>query len=264
MNDIKLYEKIPVDEFPIRLLEFEKDSFVFPLHWHEHTEIHFIFNGTAEIRCGDKIMKLKANDCVIVNGNELHEGLGGSCDRGCIILPPSFFENNRVTFNIMICDKIITELVTKIFSEFREQDSVTSLSLKGYTYLLVSYLLRHYSTKVFTEPSYRQHFEKLNKVNNVIKYINENYVDNITTSELADIVHISEGHFCHIFKEITGKTAKEYLNSIRIKKAAALLSETSMTVTEVAYCCGFSDSNYFARIFKKYTGHTPSAVRHLN
>lgn len=264
MNDIKLYEKIPVDEFPIRLLEFENDSFVFPLHWHEHTEIHFIFNGTAEIRCGDKIMKLKANDCVIVNGNELHEGLGGSCDRGCIILPPSFFENNRVTFNIMICDKTIMELITKIFSEFREQDSVTSLSLKGYTYLLVSYLLRHYSTKVFTEPSYWQHFEKLDKVNKVIKYINDNYVDNITTSELADIVHISEGHFCHIFKEVTGKTAKEYLNSIRIKKAAALLLETSMTVTEVAYCCGFSDSNYFARIFKKYTGHTPSAVRQLN
>ena len=50
LNDIKLYEKIPKDNFPIRLLDYRRDLYRFPLHWHEHTEMHCIFGGNGLLR----------------------------------------------------------------------------------------------------------------------------------------------------------------------------------------------------------------------
>ena len=50
MNDLTLYEQIPKSSFPIRLLDFHNEPYTFPIHWHEHIEIHYIFSGTATIR----------------------------------------------------------------------------------------------------------------------------------------------------------------------------------------------------------------------
>ncbi len=54
-------------------------------------------------------------------------------------------------------------------------------------------------------------------------------------------------HFCHIFEAYTGKTFKEYLNNVRIDKAEELLMTTDDTVSEIAFICGFNDSNYLSR-----------------
>lgn len=266
MNDINLYEKIPEEDFPVKLYIF-KDSPCepcgFELHWHEHTEIHYVFEGSLKLRCGDNIVSVGEKECCIINGNELHEGCGGVCTRGCIILHPSFFDDNHIIFQHAVNDEFVSELVENIFSEFREEKPGMALAIKGYAYQLLAYLMRNYSVQVLTELTYRHYYEKLSKINEAVKYIRGNYSENITTKMLAGMVHMSEGHFCRIFKEVTGKTAKEYLNDIRISKAEMLLYETEMTVSEAAFCCGFSDANYFARIFKKYKGRTPSSVRNV-
>ena len=261
LNDIKLYEKIPKDNFPIRLLDYRRDLYRFPLHWHEHTEMHCIFGGNGLLRCGDKKLSLKTGDCVIINANELHEGLSGDCTYGCIIIPPSFMDDNLVLFETLINDAAVTDLFVKIFEAYRCLNNAEALAIKGYTYLLLSHLIKNYSAKSFTEGAYRQHFEKLGRVNEAIRYINENYSEPLTTAQLAELVHLSEGHFCHVFKEITGKRAKDYINSLRVKKAAELLISTDITVTEAAMQCGFYDANYFSRVFKSYTGASPITLR---
>jgi two-component system response regulator YesN len=74
-------------------------------------------------------------------------------------------------------------------------------------------------------------------------------------------VHLSEGYFCQIFKEATGKSAMQYLHEIRVEKAEEMLRSTTATVSEIADCCGFTDPNYFSRIFKKIKGVTPGSLR---
>ena len=49
INDINLYEKIPQDQFPIRILVYRDNAYDFPQHWHEHTELHYIFNGGCRV-----------------------------------------------------------------------------------------------------------------------------------------------------------------------------------------------------------------------
>ena len=261
MNDIKLYEKIPHDSFLIRILSFRENGYDFPLHWHEHTELHYIFEGNCRLKYGEEIYDLQKGDLAVVNGNELHRGMGGSCDYICIIIPPSFFEQNHSIFEKVVRSEYISEVITKIYECYKRGEGADLLEIKGYTYLLVSYLMRNQTVKTLGESIYSGHVNKLNRVNETIKYLNSNYDKQITTRALAESAHLSEGYFCQIFKEVTGKTAMEYLNHIRIDKAEKMLTKTEMTVTEIAFCCGFEDANYFSRTFKKIKGVSPQTLR---
>ncbi len=261
MNDLTLYETIPESRFPIRLLDYIDAPYKFPLHWHEHTEIHFIFQGNAQLQCGDEQIELKKNDCIIVNGNELHQGMNGLCNYGCMILPPSFFEGAHVIFHRRMNDDKITSLFSAIYYSLRSQKTGYQQEIKGYTHLLIAYLMQNYAQETLSESGYSRRVQQLNKINGAVQYINDNFTDRITTAELARAAHLSEGHFCNVFKTLTGMTAKEYINDLRIKKAAALLSSSDISVTEAALCSGFSDANYFTRMFKKTTGKTPYSLK---
>lgn len=73
----------------------------------------------------------------------------------------------------------------------------------------------------------------------------------------ADFCNLSLGRFSHIFREGMGVSPHEYLTRIRIEKAAQLLSNSDLSIAEVAEQTGFSGQNYFSRSFKRYTGKTP-------
>ncbi|MGM9683855.1 MAG: helix-turn-helix domain-containing protein [Eubacteriales bacterium] len=261
MKNINLYEQIPKNDFPLTLRIDEYRQFKFRLHWHEHVEIHCIFEGNGIIRLGEEIIELKAGDCAVANGNELHSGIGGECSRGCLIIPPEFFGNNHVIFEHLIQDDNIFSMCSNILECFKDFNNVSSLEIIGHTYLMVCSLIKNYSRINLSEAHHRQYFEKLEKINKAIQFIEENFTNDITTQSLAEMVYVSEGYFCNLFKEVTGKSAKEYIIQLRVKKAMSLLSSSSFSITDVCYMCGFSDPNYFTRVFKKKTGSLPSEFR---
>ena len=79
----------------------------------------------------------------------------------------------------------------------------------------------------------------------------------------ADFCNLSLGRFSHIFKEGMGVSPHEYLTRIRIEKAEQLLTNTDLSIAEVAEQTGFSGQNYFSRAFKRYTGKTPREFAEL-
>ena len=261
INDINLYEEIPHEQFPIRILVYRENEYNFPQHWHEHTELHYIFKGNCRLKYGDASFELKSGDLAVINGNELHRGAGGKCDYICIIVPPAFFEQNHAIFEKVVRSEYVSDVVEKIYESHKRGDAADLLEIKGNMYFLVSYLIRNFTVKTLGDNTYSGYVNKLNRVNEAIKYMSGNYDKAITTSRLADMAHLSEGYFCQMFKDVTGKTAMEYLNNLRIDKAEKLLKKTEMTVTEIAFCCGFEDANYFSRTFKKIKGKNPQSVR---
>ena len=261
MNNINLYEKIPAESFPIQLLEFDSMPSDFFLHWHEHTEIILVTEGWLKVRCGERIITATKGDCIIFNGNELHEGLSCKCKFRCIHFSPSFFEDQYVLFENVVKDNFVIAQIDNIFNNYKNPNQVSMLEIRGYSYLLISHLIKNYTEKTFTEIRYQQYSKKSNKLNDAIKFIEQNYAEDISTAFLARLSHLSEGYFCHIFRETTGKSAKEYIAHLRIEKAIDLIKTTDMTILEIAMQCGFSDANYFARIFKKYKGFTPTSLR---
>ena len=102
-------------------------------------------------------------------------------------------------------------------------------------------------------------------LNEALSYIEQNINSELKVSELASLTYLSAGHFRKVFKDSTGLTPMEYINTLRVSKAVQHLKEGKCTVAEVAELVGISDPNYFTRLFKKVTGHTPKgAVEQLH
>ena len=92
--------------------------------------------------------------------------------------------------------------------------------------------------------------------------ISENYMKPmLSTHDIADFAGLSPSYACTVFKNETGKTINQYLTEFRMKKAQELLADPVNNVTDVARQSGYSDSNYFGKAFKKYTGFSPSEFR---
>lgn len=95
----------------------------------------------------------------------------------------------------------------------------------------------------------------------VKQYIHANYRSNITLEELARHALLSSSYLSHAFSETCRISITEYLKTIRVRKAQALLKSSDKTVTEVAASVGYADPNYFARVFKGTTGKSPQQYR---
>lgn len=92
-------------------------------------------------------------------------------------------------------------------------------------------------------------------------FIEENYKKDISLEDVSRTVDISSYYFSKLFKEETGENFIEYLTSIRIENAKKLLQNKDISIKNVCVDTGYSDPNYFSRIFKKLVGVTPTEYR---
>jgi AraC-like DNA-binding protein len=92
-------------------------------------------------------------------------------------------------------------------------------------------------------------------------YISKNFNFPVKLEVIADIACISKYHFCKLFKNSEGVSFKEYINGIRIKKAAELLNSSDYSVEKIAYEVGFTSQSYFTGLFKSWTTMSPSQFR---
>jgi AraC-like DNA-binding protein/ligand-binding sensor protein len=93
------------------------------------------------------------------------------------------------------------------------------------------------------------------------QYIWENYTRKISLQEVAEASGLSAPYFSTVFKEEMGENLSSYLNRLRVDKAAAMLAETKLSLSEIAGSCGFEDQSWFSKIFKSYTGMSPGKYR---
>jgi YesN/AraC family two-component response regulator len=93
------------------------------------------------------------------------------------------------------------------------------------------------------------------------RFIWENYTRKISLKEIADASGLSAPYFSSVFKEEMGENLSNYLNRLRVEKAATMLIESDLSLTDIAGACGFEDQSWFSKIFKNYTGVSPGKFR---
>lgn len=100
------------------------------------------------------------------------------------------------------------------------------------------------------------------RLGETIGYIEENYAQPITVTELCEVAHMSESSLLRAFRQALDTTPIDYLLRLRVSRAAERLrQEPDETITAVAHATGFNDSNYFSRAFRKVMGESPRAYR---
>lgn len=256
---VELYEAIHKNAQDIKLRVKGKSAPpTFRMHWHEDIEIQYIIEGTNIAQCENEIVTATEDSFYIINSAEIHQSIGGNRRHAYIQFSPSLFGKENIILKRLVRDPYLSEIMQKILHERNNNDEFSHINIQGYAYLLIAHLYKNHAYKIIDEDDYSK---KQAKLNSCIGYIYENYNKNISLEELAKIANVSKYHFCNIFKEFTGQTFKDYHNRIRIGKAIELLNTTDISITEIAFLCGFNDSNYFSRKFHQITGKTPLALR---
>lgn len=99
------------------------------------------------------------------------------------------------------------------------------------------------------------------RINAILEYVNKNYEKDLTLKILANEFNLTPPYVGTLFKSATGEIFSEYLNKLRVEKAKGLLLTTELSASRISKLIGYWDSNYFYKIFKKYTGVFPTEFR---
>lgn len=272
MQDLKLYEKKVIydKEFPAQLLrnDISKKGCYFGYHWHEHIEMHYVLSGEGVIQCNQDHYNMVTGNLVIVNSNELHQGFCTTHALHALVLIfdieafSSEMADRRMIFQSLIeKDPVIKEIFLFLLQENKDREIGYKIAMKGKIYELISYLMRNYVVEKLTSRQNTKRNQDLNRLNVVLEYMGNNYMNPITNKELASLINLSEYRFCHLFKEVMEQSPSIYLNQIRLNKAYHLLKQGGLTVAEVSNIVGYSDYNNFGRQFRKLYGESPSKIR---
>lgn len=111
------------------------------------------------------------------------------------------------------------------------------------------------SVQEYSTAKYSPHVRK------AVLYITASLSSDLGPRELADIIGVNPSYLSKRFSRETGKTMTDYINEKRVKRAEQMLRETALQVQTVSQYCGIQDVNYFTKVFKKYTGLTPTRYR---
>lgn len=273
-------------QYPVALYEWngENEWHVVP-HWHEEMEWIYFQKGDFPVWINTKEYQVHAPAFMCIHPEELHalilekDGIESAVvfplDILCFerydaaeakVLGPLAEGKLRMPVLCQSGDAAFEELsacykeIEQMLRQMKEQKNMLYLNIKAKMLELIAVA---YKYDLFTR-QVREDREESGTVENlkkVLQYIGEHYGSPIRLSELAELVNMNEQYFCRYFKKNIGKTITEYINMIRVEKAATALAETEDKIIDIASACGFDNIGYFIRRFKKEKGMTPSEYR---
>lgn len=269
VHDISLYENFcPTKEnYPLRLSISNCTLWAKP-YWHEQLEIIYIKDGDGILTLNGTEYNVAPGDIYIVNCNDLHYFEKSTFTlHFSITIDASFFDkvefgHFRFTPHIK-GDKYFCDIFETIFHEYDKSNDGWDMTILGNVYFLITHLLRNYKQSTLTQKTLNARKSKLKRLQSILDYISANYTEKISTSDLAELFHINKYYLCKIFKEETGQSLIDYINTYRIKCTLPLLTNTNESIERIAERAGFSDSNYYSRIFKRCMNMSPGKYRTL-
>jgi len=259
-----------------------KSEFTYPVHVHPEYELNFIENGKGAGRLiGDSIEEIDDLElCLIGNENLGHAWMNSHCvSQDIHEITIHFYK--QLLFDSLLKKKqfhsiaLMLENAKKgiVFSrktiELVKYD-LYSLSdrYKGF-YSVIDLFTILYKLSLDTDCRIlctgtfvnQDDSSESRRIQKVIGFLNSNYQKEIRLIDVANHVNMSEVSFSRFMKKRTGKNYIEYLNDLRLGIASRCLIDTSKTIAEISYECGFNNLSNFNRIFKKRKGYTPKEFR---
>ncbi len=95
----------------------------------------------------------------------------------------------------------------------------------------------------------------------VERFILQNYDKDLSIDKIAEHVYLTPTYLCHLYKKTTGKTINQFIQEVKMNKSRRLLTDTTLTIGEIAEQVGYANQNYFTKVFTKHFGVNPSTFR---
>jgi AraC-like DNA-binding protein len=244
-------------------------------HSHNFLEILFIKNGSGTIILGEqqnkKTIEIERGDIVIYNSNIFHHEKSSTGDP----LEMIFFGTRNVTLKGLSENHLIPEGVDKVIHTGRQfelfEQMFSRLVTESSSNQMFSRELSEYTARMILIMILRiisvDDEEFVRKDASFVKakaYIDQYYFQINSVESLCNDVYISKFHLTHLFKKNLGIPPLQYIIQKKIDMAKILLIKSDMTIKTIATRCGYENSDYFCRLFRKHEGMTALEYRQKN
>ena len=247
-----------------------KERIRYTPHYHSHFCFYYVPEGKCYINIEDKRIYAAEKSMIILQPHQLHE---------VTPVKSAPFLMLWVSIDVLYCRIHMSEfspdkgpvvlfgldLPGSNEAKYLLERVTEELQDKGYLYkqAVCKLMAQFYITLLRNVKSLTEEKDRWSKmvVRDVMKYVEERYVEHISLDDLAAFVSLSPSYLSSIFKKITGVSTVSYINSVRIEKAKELLCDPKCHIKEVAEKVGFDDIYYFSRIFKRVEGVSPLHYR---
>ncbi|CDA14980.1 Multiple antibiotic resistance protein marA [uncultured Clostridium sp.] len=251
-------------------------------HFHDEYEIFYILEGERLFFFNNRSFVAKKGDLILVDSNLIHMTKSFSNDtsgHNRIILYvtsekmqeidntyPSlklvkFFHKHTGVFHLTPAQQ---DNFMKLYYYFKQECAKRQHAYKHAVELaVINYLLsltRDLGNSHGEEPQIPTD-GKYKHVYEIADYLSQNCEQQLSLEEIAQRFYLSKYYVCRLFKEVTGYSINEYINIHRVQKAQWYLTETDLSISEIAGRIGFGSMTHFEKIFKTYTTMTPLKYR---
>lgn len=159
-------------------------------------------------------------------------------------------------------DPRITQLYRQFLLGCDWQQNANHLALSTASTLLLTHIVQHHASVQWKQPQVRGGLAPA-VLRQTCEWIEHNLAEPITLEMLAASAGLSEFHFARMFRQSMQVAPHQYVMQRRMAKARELVCRSTLPLTEIALCCGFSSSSHFSRRFRAVFGETPSSLRGL-
>ena len=274
------------EQFPFlvsyqKLSEYESGSFMW--HWHPEIEITYVQKGTMCYKVNHMVYHLKEGDIVFNNSGALHSGTMEN-QKDCAYFPVTFdsrliYGFFQSTVNSKYVDPVIQDSMLpaicidqsepwhKPFREYllriidldEKKPDFYELDITICLQSMWRLLLEHIT---YEPQASRENSLEYDRIKKILSYIEENYQNKITLNDIAGHIHLCESECTRLFKRHMNTTLFAFLQEYRIERSLEFLQD-DQPVSAVADKAGFSDPNYYSKVFAKIKGCSPREYRNL-
>jgi len=255
-----------------------------PCHWHDSFEIVLVLSGTLEYIIDNVPVILEKGQAAFVNMNSLHMAVKRHSENAVaqvFVFKPEVLTGSaegtiyqKYFLPIIGSDvqgfRINTD-TKESCAFYRELAELSALDSgeDGYELRCIAHLSRvwdcifYFFTKqaAMHIKTKKRHYIRNHEMRTMLSYIQQNYMEPLSISSLMKCANISRSECFRCFKFFTCKNPVEYINEYRLSKAARLLCETNLAVTEICFSVGFTNTSYFGKMFKMRYGFSPLQYR---
>ena len=258
-----------------------KKEFNFPLYYNEEFELNLIINAKGAKRIvGDHIDQIGDLELVLIGPNFSHAWFTHQCKSNDIkevtiqwhkdLLDEKLLRRNQLSFirkmfdlaakGILFSKETVQAIYPRIVSLDKESGFDSVMALIN----ILHDLSTSRSMRTLSEAGFNSDFQlnyNSRRIEKAFDYMNKNYDKPITLNDIAKLVNMTDVSFSRFIKKRTGITFIDSLNEIRLGHASRILIDTTNSIAEVSYSCGFNNISNFNRLFKKKKGCTPKEFR---
>ncbi len=238
-------------------------------HMHNAIEFNYVLSGSGTITLANCSHFAKEGDLFLYNSNEMHEILSTTSTLKILSLQisknfchsyfPQFenYEFHQTKLN----DKNLIDFIVSIGKSYFSDTQFSNLSIVSKTANLLHYLFENINNSFISQTMLNKIDKKSKKLENITRYLDQNFLDKISLNELAKIENFSPTYLSHFFKDNIGITIQDYVNNLRFEFAYNLVINTNTSLMNISIDSGFSDIKYLNAMFQKNFGITPKDYR---